>query len=76
MQRELLVAMDYRMAGVVAALLANDVIEIARDEIGDFALAFIAPLGADEHGAGHGTSFPQKKMRGAFRERPKHLRLG
>ena len=52
-QGELLVAVNHRMAGVVAALVAYDVIEVLRNEVGDLALAFIAPLGADEHGTGH-----------------------
>ena len=45
-QGELLVAVDDRVTCVVAALVANNVIVIAGDKIGDLAFAFIAPLGA------------------------------
>ena len=57
MQGELLVAVDDRVTCVVAALVANDVIVIAGDKIGDLAFAFIAPLGSDEYRPGHCFSF-------------------
>ena len=48
-QRQLLVAMHHRVACVVATLVAHDEVEFARDEVGDFTLAFVAPLGTDEN---------------------------
>jgi hypothetical protein len=41
------------MAGVVAALRADDDIRVFRQEIDDFPFAFVAPLGADEDRIGH-----------------------
>jgi hypothetical protein len=45
---------DERMPGVVAALKAHHDIGLLRQPIDDLALAFVAPLGADNHHAGHG----------------------
>ena len=52
-QRQLLVAVNDGVAGVIASLEAHHVIVVAGDEVGDLTLAFVAPLGADEHCAGH-----------------------
>ena len=52
-KRQLLVAVDNGMACVVAALITDDVIVFASNEIGDLAFAFVAPLGANQNGAGH-----------------------
>gem|GEM_PF-3653361 len=52
-QRELLIAVDDRVAGVVAALVAHDEIVFACDQVGYLAFAFVSPLGADEYRAGH-----------------------
>ena len=52
-QRQLLVAMHHRVACIVASLVAHDEVEFARDEVGDFTLAFVAPLGTDENRTGH-----------------------
>ena len=41
---------NYSMAGVVAAVEARDVIDLGADQIGHLALAFVAPLGADNNG--------------------------
>ena len=41
------------MAGIVAALEANDHIGVARKNIDDFSFTFVAPLDADEHVYGH-----------------------
>ena len=54
MEGELLVADDDGVAGVVAALVANDIVDAATEEIGCLALAFIAPLRPDENDCGHG----------------------
>ena len=52
-QRVLLVADHHRVAGVVAAVELDDVVEPAAEQVGGLALAFIAPLGADDHDCGH-----------------------
>ena len=52
-QRQLLVAVNDGVAGIIASLEAHHVIVVAGDEVGDLTLAFVAPLGADEHCAGH-----------------------
>ena len=54
-ERELvgLVADDERMAGVVAALEAHDHVGAARQPVDDLALAFVAPLGADDGDVAH-----------------------
>ena len=54
-QRELvgLVADDERVAGVVAALEADDHVGAARQPVDDLALAFVAPLGADDGDVSH-----------------------
>ena len=50
-QLPLLLAPDDRVAGVVAALEAHDGVGVLGEQIGDLALALIAPLGANyDHG--------------------------
>ena len=41
------------MAGIVAALEADDHVGAARQPVDDLALAFVAPLGADDGHIGH-----------------------
>ena len=48
-----LVTDDDRVAGVVAALVPDDVIDPVAEQVGGLALAFVAPLGADKHDGGH-----------------------
>ena len=43
------------MAGVVAALVADDQIRLLREEVRDLALAFVAPLRSDDGGHRHVT---------------------
>src|SRR5690606_34968173 len=52
-QRVLLVADDHGVAGVVAAIELDDVIDTVSEQVGGLALAFIAPLGTDQHDCGH-----------------------
>ena len=47
---------DQRMAGIVAALEAHDHIGALRQPVDDLALAFVAPLRADDHHIGHISS--------------------
>ena len=53
-QRVLLVADDDRVAGVVAAVELDDVVDAAAEQVGGLALALVAPLGADDHDCWHG----------------------
>jgi len=53
MQLQGLARMDDRVSRIVAALEAHDVIEVVGDQIGDLTLAFVAPLGADQHDTRH-----------------------
>ena len=55
-QRELvgLVADDDRVPGVRAALVADDEVVLAREEIDDLALGFVAPLQTDNASSRHG----------------------
>ena len=57
MQGKFLFSVDDRMAGVIAALIANHVVEISGNKIGDLALALVAPLGADQHHVRHVRPF-------------------
>ena len=47
MELELLAVAHDRVAGVVAALEADDDVGPLGEQVGDLALAFVAPLGAD-----------------------------
>lgn len=53
MQNEALVADDDGVAGIRAALITRDAIRALAEAINNFALAFIAPLGADDDLNGH-----------------------
>ena len=52
-QGVLLVADDDGVTGVVAALVADDVVDRTAEQVGRLALALVAPLGADQHDRGH-----------------------
>ena len=49
----LAVRRDHRVAGVVAALVADDVGDAATEQVGGLALALVAPLGTDQHDSRH-----------------------
>ncbi len=55
-QRELvgLAVDDERVAGIVAALEADDDVGLLRQPVDDLAFSFVAPLGADDNNIGHG----------------------
>ena len=53
MELEDLVAQDDRVAGVVAALVADGHADLLGQEVGRLALALVAPLEADDHGGRH-----------------------
>jgi hypothetical protein len=44
------------MTGVGATVIANDQVVLIRQEIDDLALRLVAPLQADDTGAGHPTN--------------------
>ena len=44
---------DHRVAGVIAALVAHDIVDPATEQVGGLSLALIAPLGTDEHDSWH-----------------------
>src|ERR1051326_1264941 len=50
---------DDRMAGVGAAIVANDEIVLFRQKVNDFSLGLVAPLQPDDTRAGHTLTFPQ-----------------
>ena len=60
MQDELAAGLDDGMAGVIAALVADDPVDILRKDVDDFVLPFIAPLGADNDGVQSRISFASK----------------
>ena len=47
---------DDRVPRVRAAVVAADEIGVLREQVDDLALALVAPLGADDDGAGHARS--------------------
>ena len=49
---------DQRMAGIVAALEADDDVGLLGQPVDDFSLAFVPPLGADHDNVGHEPPFP------------------
>ena len=55
-QRQFLVTVNNGVSCVVSTLVAHDVVVLARNEVGDFTLAFVAPLGTDENCTGHERS--------------------
>ena len=55
-QRVLLVADDHRVAGVVAAVELDDVVDAGAEGVGRLALALVTPLGTDQHDCGHAGS--------------------
>ena len=52
---------DDGVTRVVAALIADDQMHLLGDEIGELALALVAPLGADDDRRGHGASFKGRR---------------
>ena len=59
LQLVLLTANDNGVAGVIATVGLDDVVDAATENIGCFALALVAPLGTDDNDCGHSpTSTP------------------
>ena len=53
LEGEALAVDDDGVAGVVAALVADDHVHLLGEEVGELALALVAPLGADHDGGRH-----------------------
>jgi len=53
MQLERASSVDDRVPRVVPALETDDVIHVVGEKVGDLALTFVAPLGADKDDSGH-----------------------
>ena len=70
---EHLVAAHDRVAGVVAALVANDHRDLLGQEVRGLALALVAPLQPDDHGSRHqiraAIGAEENRRRGASRRR-------
>jgi hypothetical protein len=49
----LLVAHDYRVAGVVAALVAHHIVDGTTEQVRRLSLAFVTPLSTEQHKCGH-----------------------
>ena len=64
MKNVLLAAVDDGVAGVIAALAADDDIGVGRKDVDDFAFAFIAPLRADENCICHRVAVERKSRTG------------
>ena len=47
---------DDRVPGVVAALVPDDQLALLREVVGEATFPLVAPLGADDHGSGHGST--------------------
>ena len=54
-QRELRIADDHGVPGVVAALVAHDIVRAATEQVGGLALALVAPLGAHDDDRRHSS---------------------
>ena len=70
LEGERLAVDDDGVTGVVAALVADDDLHLLGDEVGELALALVAPLGADDDGCGHpgdGTEPGPVRRRSTFR---------
>ena len=53
MSGELLAVDHHRVAGIVSALIADDVIHPSSEEVCGFSFTLIAPLGTEDHNGWH-----------------------
>ena len=60
LQGEGLAVDHHRVPGVVAALVADDHLHVTGQQVGELALALVAPLGPHDHGCGHARSPPSR----------------
>ena len=76
-QRIRFVAHHHRVACVVAAVEPGNIIHLGANQIGGFAFAFVAPLGADQYDSGHvRSSGSPYSRRGKVTPRPARLARG
>ena len=64
-QHRLFAVDDQCVAGIVAALKAHDDVGLLRQPVDNLAFSLVAPLGADDHGAGHVTDLLASRCRSA-----------
>src|SRR6266849_6319387 len=57
MDGEAALLVDHRVARIRATMPADDEVRITREQVDNFALAFVAPMTSDNRGYGHGTYF-------------------
>src|SRR5699024_5068449 len=57
LELELLTVDDHGVAGVVATVGLDDVVDALSEQVGGLALPLVAPLGSDDHDGGHGDSW-------------------
>ena len=63
MEGELLITNNYGVTRVVAALIADDVINTTSKEIGSFSFTFVSPLGAEQNDRRHvGRGYPSTQI--------------
>ena len=74
-QGVLLAVDDDGVAGVVAAVELHDVVDAAAQQVGRLALAFVAPLGSDQHDRRHPGHLPRIVVTGRCTTRPDRRRL-
>ena len=73
---------DDGVAGVVAAVELDDVVDAAAEQVGRLALALVAPLGSDEHDCRHRSAFrcvvaePDRKVIGSRPPLPEPVPFG
>ena len=68
-QRVLLAVDDDGVPGVVAAVELDDGVDPAAEQVGRLALAFVAPLGADQNDRGHASPLSISRVQGSRRAR-------
>ncbi len=59
LELELLAVDDHGVAGVVASVGLDDVVDALSEQVGGLALPLVAPLGSDDHDGGHGDSWDE-----------------
>src|SRR5690606_31798005 len=58
-QGELVAVREYdRVAGVVTALVSDNPVDLAAEQVGGLPFALVAPLGSDKHDRGHDSGTP------------------
>jgi len=74
MQLERAAGVHDRVPRVVATLVPHDIVEVVRDQVGDLALAFVAPLSAEKNDTGHEMTPRTARSRGPSPPLPDRVR--